>query len=176
MPYKRGPNNTLRYYSKKSGKYCKDPQFNITPIKQKLSGKEKEQLRRENIFQQAQRSKDKNLFLVFSFLEGIDPGCVKHVNCFYCSNKTSKIREFDIITSRSIYEVKSGFARHKTKQYLAQIEVAKDLNKDHVVYSPGSTDYQVKCMRAEGIKIFNKFDEFKDYERNKNARFNHFNR
>jgi len=166
MPYKKGPNNTLRFYSKSTGRYCNDPRTEIIiDNKKETSYIEKEKLRRETLFNIAKKSKDVNLFEIYEILESINPGCVRHVNSHYYDKASQKNREFDIITSKAIYEIKHGRGKHHFNQFLSQIKVAKSLNKDHVVFSPGSTNYQIKCMRRMGINAFNKIEELFESEK-----------
>ena len=47
------------------------------------------------------------------------------------------------------------------------MEIAKNLGKDHVVYSPGITDYQVKHLRKIGIKAYNKIKDLEEMEKNR---------
>lgn len=168
MPYKKGPNGTIRYYRKSDGRYCDNPSvlqnFNIKP---KTTGSEREEKRILNLFKQAQNSKDKNLFEIYTLLENNEPGSVQHINCSYFYKKDKKEYEIDIITKRAFYEIKGGKAKHKYKQYCKQKEIATSLKKDHIVFSPNSGTHQINVLRSKGIKIFNDINDFINYERNK---------
>ena len=167
MPYKKGPNGTLRYYDSSTGKYCNDPAFSIKPTIHKKSVEQKEKERREILEHLAQKSKDAHLYEIYSLLEKIHPGTTRHINSVYFDKTTRKQRELDIITSKAIYEIKSGKRGRHLKQFLSQMEIAKNLGKDHVVYSPGITDYQVKHLRKIGIKAYNKIKDLEEMEKNR---------
>jgi len=165
MPYKKGPKGTLRYYRKSDDRYCDDPASAYDHTKRKLSKKEKELLRSENLFKQAKNSKDQNLFDVFCLLEKLRPGCVRYINASVYDKNIKSEREIDIITDRSIYEIKSGHAKHKTRQYIAQRKFAFDKGKDYLVYSPDCRKHQLDCLKAEGFKVFTQLNDLADYER-----------
>ena len=44
------------------------------------------------------------------------------------------------MTKSSIIEVKSGKVRHKTRQFLEQKDLAREHNKEHIVYAPDITE------------------------------------
>lgn len=156
MPLKRGPNNTERYYDSSTGRYCKSPLFSHEfNLDKKRTFKEREQERIEALRQQAINSKDKNLFEIYTLLEKNRPGCVQHINTLVFDRNLRNVREIDIITNKAVYEIKSGKAKHKLKQFDAQKKLAKSRNKDYVVYSPGSSNYQIECLRKRGIRAYN---------------------
>ena len=85
MPYKKGPNNTVRYYSSTTGKYAPDPYLMerlllLDKSKFKLSKQEQNEIRRQSIKNRASRSQDKYVSDLYNFLESNKPGCVKLIN------------------------------------------------------------------------------------------------
>ena len=163
--YKKGPHNTLRAYDSHNGQYVNDFSKFASAPKIKISSKEKEELRKEEVYQSANKSKDKNVFETYLILEGLRPGCVKHINCKVLDKFNKKERELDIVTDKAIYEVKSGKAKHRYKQYSRQKKYAQYINKDHVVFSPGSSNTQIKILRRMGINIYNDINEFIEMEK-----------
>jgi len=164
MPYKKGPNGTKRYYSAENGRYCSDPMFQNNWQLSKKTSYQSERERREIIFNLAQKSTDKYLFDIYQELERINPGTTTHVNFTYTEGRTGKKRELDIITKKAIYEIKSGKRGRSVKQFTSQKLLAKKIGKDHVVFSPKITDYQVKCLRRMDFKVYNKLEEFIEEE------------
>lgn len=107
------------------------------------------------------------MFEIYSIIEKISPGSVTHINHKYYDKETNKYREFDIMSKTTIYEIKSGKARHKYKQYSAQKNIADRLKKNYVVFSPNSSNYQINVLKKCGINIFNDIENFVDNERKK---------
>ena len=165
MPYKKGPYGTLRYYNGSTGRYENNPMLLTNSIKKKKSYQQKEQERKDEIEYLARKSSDKNLYEVYKMLEKINPGTTRHVNYKYFDKISGKEREFDIITTKAIYEIKSGSRGRHVKQFLSQIEIAKRIGKDHVVYSPGISNYQVKHLRKMGINVYNNFAQLEEMEK-----------
>lgn len=161
MPYKKGPNNTLRYYSSTTGKYIKDPgqlEFSNSK-KQKMTFKEKAELKRQNLYNHAAKSKDKYVYEIFSLLEKNEPGNVILVNDVLYHKKINSTREIDIMTKSSIIEVKSGKVRHKTRQFLEQKDLAREHNKEHIVYAPDITEKKYLELKSKGINVIRNKEE-----------------
>ena len=154
MPYKKGPKNSLRYYDPNTGRYA--PSFSIEStqkVKKKKTAKEKEQLKKESLINHAKKSNDKYVYEIFDFLEKNTPGCVILVNEKVYHKKIKKPREVDILTKDAIIEVKSGKVRHKSSQFLDQQDLAKDHNKQHIVYAPDITDKKYAELSSKGIIV-----------------------
>lgn len=164
MPIKAGPNGTTRHYDSRTGRYCSG--FSIPQTtKNKKTFAEKEKERIQNLANKAENSKDKNIFEIYSLLEQLRPGSVRHINEVLRDQVSKKDREIDIITDKCVYEIKSGKAKHKVKQFNAQLEFAKGRNKDYVIYSPGSGKHQVDVLKSKGFNVFTSIDDLIKYER-----------
>lgn len=167
MPYKRGPNGTVRYYSSSTGRYTSSPNSLLchTNDKKKLTGKEKEKYKKELLYNHVDKTNDKYVQDLFIFLETNEPGNVILVNEKVYHKRINGTREIDIMTKNSIIEVKSGKVRHKTRQFLEQQDLAKEHKKTHIVYAPDITDKKYSELKAKGINVVrNKYDLL---ERNK---------
>ena len=135
------------------------------PARVKRSFFEKEKERIQNLANRANNSKDKNVFEIYLALEQLRPGSVRHINEVLRDQVSKKDREIDIITDKCVYEIKSGKAKHKVKQFSAQLEFAKSRNKDYVIYSPGSRKHQVDVLKSKGFNVFTSIDDLVKYER-----------
>ena len=155
MPYKRGPNGTLRFYNNSTGRYESDPNEAISNHinKRKITCEERFKLKRENLYNHAINTRDSYVLDVFYFLEEHEPGNVILVNEKVYHKKIKGTREIDIMTKNSIIEVKSGKVRHKTKQFLEQQDLANNHKKTHVVYAPDITDRKYAELKAKGINV-----------------------
>ena len=83
MPYKRGPNGTLRYYSSSTGRYTSSPDLEIihnNKKKKKITNEEKRKLKKEILYNHVLKTKDKYVQDVFLFLEKNEPENVILVN------------------------------------------------------------------------------------------------
>jgi len=167
MPYKRGPNGTLRYYSSSTGKYTSAPESQTSKEnnKRKINNEEKLIRKKEMLYNHVIKSQDKYVQDLFMFLEKNDPGTVILVNERVYHKKIKGTREIDIMTKNSIIEVKSGKVRHKTKQFLEQKDLANDHKKQHIVYAPDITDKKYLELKSKGINVVRTKDEL--LERNK---------
>lgn len=155
MPYKRGPNGTLRYYSSYTGKYTTAP--NTLKYeenkKKRLSNEERAKLKKEILYNHVINTKDNYVQDVFYFLEKNEPGNVILVNERVFHKKIKGTREIDIMTKNSIIEVKSGKVRHKTKQFLEQQDLANEHKKKHIVFAPDITDKKYYELKSKGINV-----------------------
>ncbi len=160
MPLKKGPNNTERHYDPATGRYCRNPLFqNITWPKEKKSFQEREKERMDALMRQAIKSKDKHLYELYVKLESVNPGTTQHINATIYDRNLKNVREIDIITKRAVYEVKSGKAKHKLKQFLAQKSLAESRKKQYVVYSPESGKHQIEALKRHGIQVYNNIED-----------------
>lgn len=157
MPFKKGPKNTLRYYSSSTGKYANAPLGEYSRLfgnkKTKMSQKEKEELKREIIYNKAIKSRDNYLSEVFLYLENNYPNCVKMVNEKLYHKNARKIREVDIVTKNAIIEIKSGISKHASTQLLEQKELSIEYNKIHIVYAPDITNRKFNEWKEKGIDV-----------------------
>ena len=166
MPYKKGPNGTLRYYDSSTGKYCNDPNsiFNFKPLVIKKSFQELEKERRQGLVYQAKRSRDKYLFEVYSALEQKCPGCVRHINAKVYDRNIGNTREIDIITTKGIYEIKSGKVKHRFKQFVRQNELANNLKKKYYLYCPDISSHKIALLAKKGIRVYKTIKELIESE------------
>lgn len=165
MPFKKGPNNTLRYYSSTTGRYVKTQPSLSAVSKRKKTYEEKLKERKEMLYNRARKIKDKYLFDVFKYLFEKCPNDILLINDRVYHKEIKSTREIDLMTKTSIIEVKSGKVRHKTKQFLAQKNLASSLNKEHIVYAPDITDKKYQELNKKGINVVRKKEEL--LERNK---------
>jgi len=166
MPIKNGPYGTTRYYDASNGRYCKysvDNSFNEFLNNFKNS-------KHTEIYIKASNSKDKNLFEVYSLLEELKPGCVLDVNCTIFDKNIHAYREIDIITCKAIIEVKSGKAKHHTKQFLSQLKLASTMNKDYILFTPGSGNHQIEFLKKLGIIVVKNLEELEKIIRSKKCK------
>lgn len=164
MPYKKGPNNTDRYYDSSTGRYSKDPRFAFAEVKRKLTTAEKEQLHYEELFNRACNSKDPLLFDVYYALESKFHKCVKHINDEFYDEFICDKREIDIVTKKLFIEIKSGSARKKLTQFQSQQRVAAAFGKKHIVYAPDILKSTEAEYKSKGIIIVKTIDEVVKYE------------
>lgn len=156
MPYKKGPKNTLRYYSSSTGRYENAPfseALRMLEQKHKKTKEEKDAIQKEMLFNKANHSKDRYLLDVFLYLEKNCPNCVKMVNEKLYHKSIHKTREVDIVTKNAIIEIKSGRVRRRTTQLLRQKDLSKEYKKKHVVYAPDITDKKCNELRNKGIDV-----------------------
>lgn len=167
MPYKKGPNGTVRYYSSSTGRYTAAPNTFIseTQKKKRMTNEERAKLKKENLYNHANNSKDNYVKDIFMFLEENSPGTVILVNERVYHKKINSVREIDIMTKNSIIEVKSGKVKHRTKQFLMQQDLANNHNKEHIVYAPDITDKKFNELKSKGINVVRNKNEL--LERNK---------
>ena len=153
MPVKKGPNNTLRYYSSTNGRYTSSPFSLPTLTPPKKTNEERIKIKYEMLYNRAKKVKDKYLFDLFLFIENQLPGSVTLVNDRVYHKSIGSTREIDLMTKTSIIEVKSGKVRHKSSQFIAQQNLAKELNKKHVVYAPDISDKKLVELKNKGIDV-----------------------
>ncbi len=154
MPYKKGPKNTIRYYDPATGRYASSFKFDIVHQKKnKLSKKEKDELKKESLYNHAAKAKDKYVYELFLELEKNKPGCVIIVNERLYHKKIRQPREIDLMTKDYIIEIKSGKVKHKTRQFVDQQDLAKSHNKGHIVYAPDITDKKYSELINKGINV-----------------------
>ena len=166
MPYKKGPNGTLRLYNSSTGRYESSPNiFYNTDNKKRLTNEEKQKLKREMLYNHVNNANDKYVKEIFTFIEANEPGNVILANEKIYHKKINGTREIDIMTKNSIIEVKSGKVRHKTKQFFEQQDLAKDYRKSHIVYAPDITDKKYYELKSKGINVVR--DKSELLERNK---------
>lgn len=164
--YKKGPNGTLRKYSKLNGKYVKESPEELLmrfcgTQKKKHSKKEKEEIRRENVRRAAESSTDVGLFDVYSYIEQLKPGCTQLVNANVNFKKWPSPPEIDIVTKRLFIEVKSKKAKRCLTQFLHQIDHAKEYGRRAVVFAPNISPARLQEYRSRGVTIFTKLEDIK---------------
>lgn len=94
------------------------------------------ELKQEELFNRALKSKDPYLFEVFCEIEMALPYHVQCVNENKFDPFIDRPREFDIITKKCIIEVKSKHAKKCLNQFLQQKRYAESKNKKHIVFAP----------------------------------------
>ena len=160
MPYKKGPNNTLRFYDTHTGRYASMPFMSFAPApKNKKSYEERLKEKREMLYNRAIKSKDKYLYDIFIFIENNFPGEVSLINDKIYHKEIKSTREIDLVTKKCIIEIKSGKVKHRSKQFLAQKDFAKDYNKHHIVYAPDITDKKLIELKNKGIDVVRKKED-----------------
>ena len=158
MPMKKGAHGKLRHYNSRTGRYEKEQ---IIPQTRKLSQKEKELLRQENLRNRAINSKDKLLPSVYSELEKAIPGCIIDVNKIVYDKNIKGTREIDLETKKYIIEVKSGIATHCATQFLNQIKYAQSIGKKAIVYAPNILLATEADYKRKGIRVVKSIYELK---------------
>ena len=139
MPLKRNKSGRLQAYDPRTGRYSHMTQadfetlLGFNKVKNKIPKKDRLY---NSLYAKAHNSKDPLVTEVFDILEQIFPYCVRDVNSHRFDKNINKYREFDIITSKTIIEVKSGAATHRAKQLLGQKRFAEERQKAHIVYAP----------------------------------------
>ena len=169
MPYKKGPNNTLRFYDSSTGRYATSSSlFILSTNNERKKTKEYEEKQKEkqaNLYNRAEKIKDKYLYELFNEIEKNYPGEIKLINSNIYHKKIRNTREIDLVTKKFIIEVKSGKVRHKSSQLLEQANLAKDLNKKHLLYAPDISDKKYNELKNKGIIVYRKkgdlMEEFK---------------
>ena len=172
MPYKKGPKNTLRYYDSSNGRYAPSTTQFLFPIphreKKSKSIEEIEKEKKELLYIKAKKTKDKYLYDLFLEIEKNFPGEIKLINSCIYHKKIKKTREIDLVTKKFIIEVKSGKVRHKSSQLTEQINLARDINKKHLLFAPDIGDTKYKELTNKGIIVYRKkedlMEEFKKWE------------
>lgn len=152
MPYKKGPNGSLRFYDSRTGRYASSF-ANIQFSKKKMSKEEKKLIKKESLFNHAAKTKDKYVYDLFLELEKMKPNCVIIVNEKVYHKKIGKPREIDIMTDKFIIEVKSGKAKHRSSQFISQQDLASNLDKKHIVYAPDISDKKYNELKQKGIIV-----------------------
>jgi len=157
MPYKKGPNGTLRAYCSKNGRYTKMSfeqimeQFHSSP--KKKSHLQKEQEKTNSLLNRAKHSKDEFVGELCLFIERIKPGVLRHVNIHLYDKQLHFTREVDIVTSHALIEVKSRTGKHALKQFLAQKRISESLGKRYYVFAPNMSDTRYNEYTKHGIRI-----------------------
>lgn len=174
MPKKKGAGGRLQNYDSKTGRFAKTDYIKFFEEKPLYTRKEKaikkEENRREQLFNRAKNSKDELVFEVFCEIEKKLPGCVQFINAQRFDPFINKPREFDIITRKSIIEVKSGKSGSKLyKQFLSQKKYAESRKKQHIVFAPNLSNMARCCFENGGIKIVKDYEslirEIKEFEK-----------
>lgn len=159
MPYKKGPNGTLRAYCSRNGRYTKMTpeqmmqQLFAVSSKRKKSNAEKEQERIGNILNRARHSKDEYLYELCLYIEDCRPGVLRHTNIHLYDKQLHSTREVDIVTARSLIEVKSKTGKHALKQFLAQKKLSESLGKRYYVFAPNMSDARFDEYSRWGIPV-----------------------
>ena len=171
MATKIGAGGRQQNYDPHTGRYtsttfCRPPEI-VKEEKKRL----KERLRREELFNRAQNSRDPLVFETFRAIESALPGHVQAVNIKEREPDTKKLREFDIITKKCIIEVKSSnrFDGGK-KQFSAQKRYAEEeAHKHHLVYAPHAPGLSVANFSKDGIRVLKTHTDLinaiKEYEK-----------
>lgn len=159
MALKKGPYGTLRRYSHSNGRYIRYEDRPPIRKKKKGRGKEMAEQKRKCLLNRARSSHDPYIYDVCLALEKSYPYCLQHVNDIIFDKSTRKGREIDIVTNKSIIEVKSGNVHKCLKQFLAQKQLASSLKRKHIVYAPDI----LKAAKAEyerhGVRIATTIEE-----------------
>ena len=138
MPMKKGAGGRQQSYDSR-GRYVSS-QIMTTPPEFKKTKKEKvertELLRRTSLMNRAYKSKDAFLLDAYLAIESEFPGEVIAVNDMRFDANIGRMREFDIITKKCIFEVKSKQVRRKLTQLQQQKLYAESRNKKHIVFAP----------------------------------------
>ena len=157
MATKIGAGGRQQNYDPHTGRYtsttfCRPPEI-VKEEKKRL----KERLRREELFNRAQNSRDPLVFETFRAIESVLPGHVQAVNIKKNDPAISDLREFDIITKKCIIEVKSS--KHLTrgeKQFPAQKRYAEvEAHKHYFVFAPNVSRASVAKFFDMGIVVIN---------------------
>lgn len=140
MPYKLNSAGKLQAYDPNTGKYIRMlPDWMIQKpdpaAEKRLKKAAKHERRQMELDYRAAHSKDRYLYDAYLAIKHAFKNRVIHVNHFY-KTEDNKIREVDIVTQRTIIEVKSGTVHHKAPQLLAQKKYAASRKKQHIVYAP----------------------------------------
>ena len=170
MATKIGAGGRQQNYDPHTGRYtsttfCRPPEI-VEEEKKRLN----ERLRREELFNRAQNSRDPLVFETFRAIESALPGHVQAVNIKEREPDTKKLREFDIITKKCIIEVKSKHHLKKAKrQFKAQKIYAEKKHKYHLVYAPNVAQKTVLDFSQAGYRILKTHTDLinaiKEYEK-----------
>ncbi len=156
---KIGAGGKLQNYDSK-GRYCKNNYFDFTPpaFTKKEIRKRKEEKRRQELYERAEKSDDPYIFDVYLALEKAMPGVVIGVNEYLFDENIRDKREFDIITKKCIIEVKSKAIKCEN-QLLAQVRYT-DLHKiRHFLYTPTINRTRKYEYEKKGINVSKTLEE-----------------
>lgn len=165
MPYKAGPNNSLRRYSSLTGRYIKESSEETLLRLSKTSKNSrdtKEFIRRENLRNRAFKSKDPLLKEVYTFLEQALPNKITHVNENIYFPNTKNTHECDIILKNSIVEIKSGKRGNFLYQYSKLKEYCAAHNKKAIIFAPNLPKRSLSQQKQNGIQIATNYHELKE--------------
>lgn len=169
MPYKAGPNNTLRSYSSKNGRYVKETPDslleklqNTKPLSKEMEKAIKKKYRLENIRNRALKSKDPLLAEVYMHLESIFPNQITHVNDMIYFPQTERCHECDIVIRNCIIEVKSGTRGAFLKQYNNLKNYCQTHNKKAILYAPNIPKRSLAQQKANNICIASNYKELEE--------------
>lgn len=151
MPMKRGAGGRMQNYDS-YGRYAKAVRIPPMPTR-KEKARQREERKREELFNRARKSKDPYLFDVYIAIETEMPGEVVAVNAIKEEPHTQKRREFDIITKKFIIEVKGGSGKDKTKQYFAQRDYAIEKRKQYIIVAPNMPYGTKKYLTKAGLVV-----------------------
>ena len=156
---KIGAGGKLQNYDSK-GRYCKNNYFDFTPpaFTKKEIRRQKEEKRRQELYEKAKNSDDAHIFDVYLALEKAMPGVVIGVNEYRLDENIGRDREFDIITKKCIIEVKSKAVKCES-QLLAQLRYTNLHKIRHFLYAPTITRVAKFQYEKNGIDVSKTLDE-----------------
>ena len=157
---KIGAGGKLQNYDSK-GRYCKNNYFDFTPpaFTKKEIRRQKEEKRRQELYEKAKNSDDAYVFDVYLALEKAIPGVVIGVNEYRLDENIGKPREFDIIAKKCIIEVKSGDVVKREKQFLSQLKYTKLHGLQHFIFAPDINKIRTYQYTKDGFDISKTLDE-----------------
>lgn len=159
MPTKKGAGGREQNYNARTGKYEKIDYATLyyTPQTKREKAQRKRNLKQEELFNRALKSRDKYLLETFCEIEKALPYHVQYVNELKFDPFIKDNRELDIITKKCIIEVKDKQVKRCLKQFLAQKRYAEYKNKQHIVFSPNIPTMTKLSYEKYGIKIVKDF-------------------
>jgi hypothetical protein len=172
MPMKKGAGGRQQNYNAHTGRYEKIDYAKLyyTPPSRKEKAERRRNLKRDELYNRAVKSKDPYLLEVFCEIENALPYHVQFVNEQKFDSFINDNRELDIITKKCIIEVKSGEnGRKMEKQFFAQKRYAESKNKQHIIFAPNLPTMARINFEKKGFTITNdlkKLTHFiKEYEK-----------
>lgn len=166
MPYKKGPHNTLRLYSKTTGKYIKNTNTDMFSTNKKLTKKDKSALRnlkkQQYLFEKALKSPDPLLYDVFNFLSKEFPNSIEDINERIYIKEFDKSYEMDIIGRNYIVEIKSGRKPGALNQCLIHKKIEKLYKRKAILYAPNITNKALKIYSNYEITVVKNFHQLRE--------------
>ena len=156
MPTKKGAGGRQQNYNARTGRYEKIDYANLyyKPPSKKEKDEKRRELKQEELFNRAKNSRDELVFEVFCEIEKALPYHVQFVNEKKFDPFINDNREFDIITTKCIIEVKSGTnGRKLVKQFSGQKRYAEYKNRKHIVFAPNLPTMAIINFKKLGFNI-----------------------